>query len=82
VDPRTGLDDVKRRNLAPTGTRTNLRQYLRMWSRYSAVGIVTGYGLVGRGSIPGKEKIFIHSVHIGSGAHPAPYKWVPGALSP
>jgi hypothetical protein len=40
-------------------------------SRDSSVGIATGYGPDGRGSISGKgEEIFLfHGVHTGSGAH-------------
>jgi hypothetical protein len=43
-------------------------------SRDSSVGIAIGYGLEGQGSRPG-------SIQTGSGAHPAPYPWVSGALS-
>jgi hypothetical protein len=40
-------------------------------SRDSSVGIATGYGLDGRGSIPGSDKTFsLHSVQTSSGAHP------------
>jgi hypothetical protein len=44
-------------------------------SRHSPVGIVTGYGLDGRGSIPGRDKIFslLHIVQISSGAYTASY---------
>jgi hypothetical protein len=31
---------------------------VQLWSRDSSVGIATGYGLDGRGSITGKGKIF------------------------
>jgi hypothetical protein len=39
------------------------------------VSVVTGYGLDGRGSIPGMGNRFFStlSVQIGSGAHPATY---------
>jgi hypothetical protein len=42
---------------------------------HSSVDIATGYDLDGRCSIPGKDKRFslLHSVQIGSGAHPASY---------
>jgi hypothetical protein len=42
------------------------------------------YGLDGRCSIPGKGKTFplLHSVHTGSGAHPAFYPMGTGALYP
>jgi hypothetical protein len=44
-------------------------------SRDSSVGIAAGYWLDGRGSIPGKGKIFslFHSVQTGKGAQPASY---------
>jgi hypothetical protein len=44
---------------------------LKSTSQNSSVDIVTGYGL-GRGSIPGKGKIFLysHSVHTDSGVSP------------
>jgi hypothetical protein len=42
-------------------------------SRDSSVDIGTGYGLDGRGSIPGRGKSFLHSVQTGSEAHPASY---------
>jgi hypothetical protein len=41
-------------------------------SRDSSVGIAKGYGLDGRGSIPGDFSL-LHGVHTGSGAHPAYY---------
>jgi hypothetical protein len=49
----------------------------------SAVGIATGYELDGRGSIPGRGKIFLFS----TASRPAlgftepPTQWIPGALS-
>jgi hypothetical protein len=45
-----------------------------LWERRdSSVGIATGYGVVGPGSIPGNARFFshLHSVQTGSGAHPA-----------
>jgi hypothetical protein len=44
-------------------------------SRKSSVGIAKGYGLDGRGSIPGKDKSFslLCNVQIGFGAHPTSY---------
>jgi len=45
-----------------------------------------GYGVDDSGSLPGRDigGIFSlrHWVQIGSGAHPAPIQWVPGALTP
>jgi hypothetical protein len=40
--------------------------------RDSSVGTAMGYGLDGRGSIPGRGKRFspLHSVQTGSGPHP------------
>jgi hypothetical protein len=51
---------------------------------YTSVGIATGYGLDGRGSILGRVKrlSLLHSVHTGSGAHPVCYPMDIGALSP
>jgi hypothetical protein len=39
------------------------------------IGIVMGYGLDGRDSIPGRDKTFslLHNVQTGSGAQPASY---------
>jgi hypothetical protein len=53
------------------------------WSRDSSVGIATGYGLDGRGSISGRGKrvSLLHSHRTGSGAHPASSPWVLRALS-
>jgi hypothetical protein len=47
-------------------------------------GIATGYGMDGRGSIPGKSKRFssLHSVQTGSGAHPALYPMGAGGSFP
>jgi hypothetical protein len=43
-------------------------------SRNRSVGIATGYGLDGLGSIPGSVNFYLHhSVQTGSGAHPASY---------
>jgi hypothetical protein len=53
-------------------------------SRYSSVCIATGYGLDGRGSIPGGGKSFLFSaassLALGSTLHLI--QWVPGAISP
>jgi hypothetical protein len=53
-------------------------------SQDSSVGIVTGYGLDGRGSIPGRDKIFLFSIASRPALGPTqrPIQWVPGALSP
>jgi hypothetical protein len=47
----------------------------RSRNRDSSVGIATGYGLDGRGSIPGRDYRFslLDSVQTDSGAHPAFY---------
>jgi hypothetical protein len=47
----------------------------------SSVGIATGYGLDGLGSIPGRGKRFLHSVQTGSGPHPASYPMGTDGLS-
>jgi hypothetical protein len=44
------------------------------WSRYISVGIATGYGLDGRGSIPGRDKKCISS--------PKRPEWLWGSPSP
>jgi hypothetical protein len=52
------------------------RWFGKMWKeRVVAFSIATGYRVVGRGSIPGRGKIFfiLHIVHTGSGTHPASY---------
>jgi hypothetical protein len=55
-------------------------------SQDSVVGIATCYGLDDRGvGVPvpeGSRMSLLHVVQTGSGAHPASYPWVPGALSP
>jgi hypothetical protein len=53
-------------------------------SRDSSVSIKTGYRFGGRGSIPGKDKIFslLHSVHTCSGVHPACYSMGIGVSFP
>jgi hypothetical protein len=41
-----------------------------------SIGIVMGYGLDGRDSIPGRDKtfsLFLHNVQTGSGVHPISY---------
>jgi hypothetical protein len=55
-------------------------------SRDGSVGIALGYGLDDRGPrvrFPARAENFSphHRVQYGSGAHPASYQWVPGALS-
>jgi hypothetical protein len=55
-----------------------MRPVLR--NRDSSVGIETGYGLDGRGSILGRGKIFLCST--ASTAHPDPYTMDNGAISP
>jgi hypothetical protein len=42
-------------------------------NRDSSVGIVTGEGLDGQGSITDRANFFLYSVETGSGAHPASY---------
>jgi hypothetical protein len=56
---------------------------LLLKSRDISVGIVTGYGLDGRGSIPGRGKIFLFSIASRPVLRPTqpPIKWVPGAIS-
>jgi hypothetical protein len=51
--------------------------------RDSSVGIATGYGLDGRGSNPGRGKIFLFSTASGQALGPTqpPIQQVPGALS-
>jgi hypothetical protein len=46
--------------------------------------IATGYGLDGRGSIPGRGNIFslLHSVQTGSRAHPTSYSMGTGGKRP
>jgi hypothetical protein len=46
--------------------------YLFCKIRNSSIGIATGYGLDGRGSIPGRgREFFLHSVRTDTGAYPA-----------
>jgi hypothetical protein len=49
--------------------------YSMFGSQDSLVCIARGYGLDGHSSIPGRSKDFsvLHSIHIGSEAHPASY---------
>jgi hypothetical protein len=49
--------------------------FCRLSSTGSSVGIITGYGLNGKSSIPGRRRdiSLFHKVHTGSGAHPASY---------
>jgi hypothetical protein len=53
-------------------------------SRSSSVGIATGYGLDGRGSNPGKAKIYLFSTasRPALGLTQTPIQWVLGAISP
>jgi streptolysin S family bacteriocin protoxin len=55
----------------------------RFWSWDSSVGIATGYGLDGLGSILGKAKIFIFSTASGPAQRPTQplVQWVPGTHS-
>jgi hypothetical protein len=55
---------------------------IRIWDR--SVGIVTGSGLGGLGSIPGRGKTLylLHNVPTGYEATQPPVQWVEGALSP
>jgi hypothetical protein len=48
----------------------------------SSVGMATGYGLDGRGSIPGSDFSVLHNVHTAVGPTQPPIQWVQGALSP
>jgi hypothetical protein len=50
-------------------------------SRDSSVGIATGYGLGGQGSIPGKDTGFslLHTTKIGCGPTQPATQWVQGA---
>jgi hypothetical protein len=50
----------------------------------SSVSIVTGYGLDGWGSIPGRGKRFFYnpSVHTDPGATQSPVHWVPESSFP
>jgi hypothetical protein len=49
----------------------------------SLIGVATGYGLDGRGSVPGKNKIFLFSTtsRPSLGSSQPPSQWVPKALS-
>jgi hypothetical protein len=53
-------------------------------SRASSVGIATGFGLDGRGSTPGRCKVFLFSIVSRPAVGPTkpPSQWVPVALSP
>jgi hypothetical protein len=51
------------------------RRYVLLLSHNSSVGVTTGYGRDGRGSIPGRDKnlSLLHSVQTGCEAKPASY---------
>jgi hypothetical protein len=49
-------------------------------SRDSSIGIATGYGTDGRGSIPGREKISLFYTVFRPPLGPTPNQWVQGAL--
>jgi hypothetical protein len=56
-----------------------------MWSRDSAVGIATRYGLDDAGigvQVPVKSRIFLRVVQTGSGVHPASYRMGTGGSVP
>jgi hypothetical protein len=55
-----------------------------VWNYYNSLGMETGYGLDGRGLIPGRYKRFfsLHSVHTGSGAHVDSYPMSTGGSFP
>jgi hypothetical protein len=50
--------------------------FIFLGGRDSLVGITTGYGLDGRGSIPGMGNIFLHSIETVPGTHPTSYMWL------
>jgi hypothetical protein len=58
--------------------------YIHSYIPSSSVGIATGYGLDGRGSIPGRGKTFLIllSVKTGSEAHPVACKMGTGVSFP
>jgi hypothetical protein len=53
-------------------------------SRDSSLGIATGYGLDGRGSVPVRGKIFLFSIAPGPALEPiqSHIQWIPVAVSP
>jgi hypothetical protein len=53
-------------------------------SQDTAVGIATGYGMDGQGSIPGRDRDFslLHGVKTGSGVHPVSYAMGTGGCFP
>jgi hypothetical protein len=51
-------------------------------SRDSLVGVPTGYGLGGKGSIPGIARFLSTALQTGSGVHPASYSAGTGNVSP
>jgi hypothetical protein len=64
-----------RRHMLRESINLLLLLLLLQMSRNISVGIATGYGLDGRGSISGRLGKFspLHSVQTGSGAHPGSY---------
>jgi hypothetical protein len=59
--------------------------YISRGNRGSSVGIATGYGLGGQGTIPGRDKeIFLYSAasRLALGPSQSPIQWALGALSP
>jgi hypothetical protein len=69
---------TKDNSLPPECFSTNLRKHER---RVSSVGIATGSGFEGWGSIPGRGKRYSLSVQTGSEATQAPVKCVLGCFS-
>jgi hypothetical protein len=65
------------------GAAKTVSVHCRCGSLDSSVDIVTGYGLDGRGSIPGSGKIFLFSAGSGLTLGPTqpPIQWVPRIIS-
>jgi hypothetical protein len=66
------------------GAQQKEHNHITLGSRDSAVGMETGYKLVGPGSIPSKTKFIflLHRVQTDSGAHPVSYSMGTGGLFP